>query len=312
MDKVEKCCVNEAIISREEIDSNFGQNKCIITGRSKTGEIRSLFELCFNSVEKLNNCNKEIKKIELCLYLQDLKIGINNDAFMLNIGINTKEYNSSNITYNTAPPFYQECHIYKIKKQFINKYINLDITQIVDNWNNKTYPKCGCTIMGLNSEAIAIFGSSSAVKKPYLKIYYNNQSNEYVENNTTKAYGVFSNVTGECITKQGKSIILWDSNEVSSGIILDNKQIIIRDKGVYRVDYYMNARCNCYTTTQLVLNEKGIESSKRQIGATDCPSTGSILIEVIENNSKLDLIINNENIMLVNIGVCSSLSISKL
>lgn len=312
MDKVENCCVNEAIISREEIDSNFGQNKCIITGRSKTGEIRSLFELCFNDVEKLNNCNRKIEKIELCLYLQDLKIGINNDAFMLNIGINTKEYNSSHVTYNTAPPFYQECHIYKIKKEFINKYINLDITQIVNSWNNKTYPRCGCTILGLNSEAIAIFGSSSAVKKPYLKIYYNNQSDECVQNNATKVFGVFSNVTGECITKQNKSIILWDSKEVASGVTLDNKQIIIPDKGVYKVDYYMNARCNCYTTTQLLLNGEAIESSKRQIGATDCPSSGSTLIEVVEKNSKLDFIINNENVMLVNIGVCSSLNILKL
>lgn len=312
MDKVENCCVNEAIISREEIDSNFGQNKCIITGRSKTGEIRSLFEMCFNDIDKLNNCNKEIKKIEICLYLQDLKIGINNDAFMLNIGINMKEYNSSTVTYNTAPHFYQECHIYKIKKEFINKYVNLDITQIVDNWNNKTYPKCGCTIMGLNSEAIAIFGSSSAVKKPYLKIYYNDQSNECVESNTTKAYGVFNNVTGDYITKQNKSIILWDNKELTSGITLENKQIIIRDKGVYKVDYYMNARCNCYTTTQLLLNGQGIENSKRQIGATDCPSNGNILIEVVENNSKLDFIINSSNVMLVNIGVCSSVTISKI
>ena len=308
MEKLYDCVINEALVNMDKSDVNYRNPKCIVISRERFNEVRALITILTDTINK-KYYNKEIGKIELCLFLQNLNLNSESECFMLNIGINKFPYDNFKVTYKNAPNFIQQTFVYKFNNKFVNKYINFDITEIFNKINN-----CGITLLSLNSNSTAIFSSSMGDYKPYIKItlkeHVNNNNCNIVGNKNT--YGIVVNNTGMMIKNNGCSIVLWDELNNTQNIILRDRGLIIKGAGTYRIDYYFNIKMNSSISMHVYINNVINKQSTRRLIPTDSLSTGVIIINTECDENRIDFVFNSEQIMLANCEMYSYVCISKI
>lgn len=325
MKSIKEYCICDAVISSKERSKNLYQNIYNVCGKNNKEEYITIIKFNIDTIMEISKIKDNLKKIEICFYLYDLKLDECSEAYMLNLGINLDQVTINTVAYNTAPKFYQECHMYRIKKDFVGQYINFDITHIVDKWVRNKYKNNGLTMLGLNTNGLACFGSSKDKNKAFLKIYY---EKDYDNCNIKKieekceckkiinknVSGMFYNKSGAMFKDYGSYIVIWEKKVGVVGLETDGacNGIIINDIGIYEVDYGVNLRSNTMTIMQLEGNGKVIEQTKIQVGGIEGMNYGHTLVEINENRTLIELKVLGEDIMIVSEGIAASIRIKKV
>lgn len=150
------------------------------------------------------------------------------------------------------------------------------------------------------------------------KSMYKEQIMKEVEDNiklsNDKSYGSFLNLSGKLINFNNSNNLYWDTLGCCKNIKIsdDGISIIIRNKGVYKIDYYANIRSEKITTMELSQNGEVILGSSIQVGGNETPSFGNVIVNILEDFANINIIINSENIMLADMGKSASVTIVEL
>lgn len=315
--------VEDTFVSSVNISNNYYNELCSVCGRGKDEEYRALVKFDLNTIYNYIKNGKKINKVELCLYLAELKIEKHEAKYMLNLGVNISDYNPKEVTYDSSPEFSQESCMYVLKPEYKKQYINFDISRVVEKWIDKKIDNYGITLIGINKNGFAFFSDSRSENKSYLRIIcddenHKNDSNAECSRNNTrldcKYYGYFINNTGKFVKKDRYDIILWNKGYNVKGMFIGNQcsDIIIEQIGIYQIDYGVNIRSNEKTCMAIVINGVEIPYSRIQIGCSEQMSCGNILLEVRKKCSRIHLIIKKTNMILCNTGISAMMRIIKL
>lgn len=307
--------VEDCFISSKRDKSVNCNESYTLCGRTDEDEFRVLSKLDLNEINKLNKIENNIEKVELCMYLSDVKISNHMDKYMINIGINLRDFDINEVSYITAPKFYQECSMYVIKPEYKDQYIFFDITKITFLWLNKIYPNYGITLMGINESGLAIFKSYLGDKKTYIKVTYKEEvKEECFKNISTRSYGFFWNDTGRLNNSNCESIVIWNKGRNSKNISIGKTctDLIVKEKGIYQIDYSINLRSNDLSYMMLIINNVCLEESMVQVGRQESASNGNVLVNICKVNSSVKLIIKTKNAILADIGLAASIRIIKI
>lgn len=324
---IKEYVIDDTVTSSKEQCKNFSNSLYSICGKNNTDEYKILLKLDINKIKELCEIEGNVTKVELCYYLYELSLNNCSDAYMLNMGINLDDFNVKEVTYEKSPTYYQESCIYKLKKEFVGQYINFDISNIIKKWIKGDKENFGLTLLGLNSTGIVCFTSIRGKEKPYIRIHYKNDpdycNNKIIEHNTykknanikyKKSYGYIINKSGDLYNKNGYYLVCWDRISVAENIELSRKntEILIKDKGIYQIDFGVNLRSNDSCIIQMEINKSALLDTRIEIACIEGISQGSSIVEVKENNNFLEIKIIGENLMLVNKGVSAYIRIIQI
>ena len=166
MRKFKEEIMQGTFVSSINSESKYNYHKYIAIGKNRNEEYRGIINIKLNQIKFFFIDEDNVLKVELCLYLVDLKIEKHIENFMLSIGINIEDIPFDQITYSNAPKFYQKCGLYVIKNEYKNQYINLDITHIIKELIKGEKNDYGITLIGINEGAFAIVNSLKSSDKP--------------------------------------------------------------------------------------------------------------------------------------------------
>ncbi|MGL5411378.1 DNRLRE domain-containing protein [Cetobacterium sp.] len=304
MNYIKEYSIKTTYIYNLEKEKNFSNSENLIIGKNGIKEYRAIFNIELKKIKEIKKINKNIK-LELCVFLDSIDLDI--DEYMLDVGVNKSIKDIENINYMNYPKFNQEYTLYKIVKNYKRKYINFDITHIVEKESNEEV--LSITILGVNDGGILNFSSEKSMKKPFLKVIYENK----VESEK-KCYGYFTSKNQKAIRCDNHEIITWDESILSENIVIqkDKKNILILEKGIYQVDYSLNIRSEKKGYIFLKLNDEPLEYSFVQTACDDHMYSGNILIKVLSESSKLNMCIIGNGIIINDLGVTGNIRIIKI
>lgn len=375
-------CSSALFISKQNPSTNFNSSHHITVGQYENDEFRGLIE--FNLNPRIFDF--KIYRADLVIYLDETKIDLNIEALMLNISRNFDKFNPNNLTWETAPRFFQEAHFSKVEPNYTKNYIMLDITKILEYWIKNRVSIFGLTLLGLTQSSL-IYLSNTINKKPFLEIFLSeedpcdsyNYANQHIHKpklfnesalvnpsiahcnstppnnhscNTSNssfsfdkthhnqnlcydelvnppntnsltcssstfdriACGTFISTNGELLNANHATYVKFDieNNTIRTNLTIKNDGIFILTKGLYKIDYFINCRSEPFSTVELELDGIPISFSRIQISSSDAPTSSSTIIDVLEDNMILRLKISSSNSILINTGICASLTIVKI
>lgn len=322
MSILKECGVVDVFVSNKEPNYNYYKEVCTICGRSGCQEFRILSKFDCHNLEALCKIPDNIKRVQLCMYLADIKIEGYMENYMMNIGLNLNDFNPEKVTFSNYPKFYQESCIYKIDPKYKNQYINFDITNLVSKWMDGSYKNYGITLFGVSEGGAVIFAGSRSEKRPYIKVYYDKKPEERPTpessgegNRCLKlSYGQFINNTGKIVKCKNFNVVVWNKAcNVSGTEITDNcTRVKIDRKGIYQVDYGLNIKTGGRSCMFLVLNDMEIASSVVQTGCEGQLNSGYTILNIKKDCSTLMLAVRKSGLILSNIGNAAFLRIIRI
>ncbi|WP_297637650.1 hypothetical protein [uncultured Clostridium sp.] len=310
MNYVKEYSIDATYIYNLEREKNFSSSENLIIGKDGIKEYRAIFNIELKKIKEIQKVNGSFK-LELCVFLDSIGLDSEIDEYMLDIGVNKTIKDIKSINYMNYPKFNQEYTLYKIVKDYKRKYINFDITHIVEKEQGEK--NLSITILGVNDGGILKFLSEKSMKKPFLKVFYENRvENEKEEKK--EGYGYFISKNQKPIKCENHEIITWDESVISKNIVVqkDKKNIVILEEGVYQVDYSLNIRSERKGYIFLKLNSKPLEYSFVQTSCDEHMYSGHFLIEVIKKNSDLNMCIIGNGIIINDLGFTGNLRIVKI
>lgn len=325
--KLEK--VKGSFVMTQNPDKSYYGEKYLICGRKDKEQFKFLIEIDLKSFINLYSIKGNVKKVELCLYLSDIKIDDYINNYMINLGINVEKLYISNVTCNNAPKCMQKNCMYIMDRRYINNYVNLDITKVVEGWIDGTVENNGISFIGINEDGYVIFDSNNNDNKPFIKVWYEKEvevktdklnEDKAVEDKTDskeiekKCYGYFINSSGNYLKLRKYNVIMWDNQINNLGLKLDKNKssIIVESKGIYQVDYGINIRSNNFTYMMISIKGVPIQYSMIQIGRQENMVSGNVIIEISHDNTPISLLTKKTDMILANIGILSYMRIIKL
>lgn len=370
-------CISDTYISSKSTNLNFSHNSFLFLGNDNTGIFKSIIRINLDEIYKIHYKYK-LKKVELCMYLEDIKHSdMSEKPFIVNIKYNLTDININTVSFVTLPRVTPINNRYRILETNIGKYMNFDITYLINEWIYGEKTNFGITLTVDDESYLAAFHSTRNKMKPFIQVSYskenieklnynycnsnsdsNSNSNsekveiyyedkfeelKYEESQTVnqsnmktlsklckeeimnelkvnmnlsreKSYGSFFNISGTMIKLNKNNNVFWDTLGECRNLKLceDGISIIIENKGIYKIDHYINIRSENITTMEITQNEISIPNSIIQVGGTESPSFGSVIVNVLNDFSKINLIINSENIMLASIGQAAAILIVEI
>ncbi|MGL5766367.1 MAG: DNRLRE domain-containing protein [Sarcina sp.] len=164
-------------ISKKQNHSNYNSSYNLIMGRYADDEFRSL--ITFNLNPRLFELN--LYRADLVIYIDDAKIDMNIESFMLNISRNLESFDPQTVTWDSAPKFFQEAHFSKISSDYSGNYIKLDITKLLEYWIKHRVSIFGLTLIGLSDFSL-LYLANSVNKRPFIDLYID-EANTTTNNN---------------------------------------------------------------------------------------------------------------------------------
>ena len=312
MRKFKEEIMQGTFVSSINSESKYNYHKYIAIGKNRNEEYRGIINIKLNQIKFFFIDEDNVLKVELCLYLVDLKIEKHIENFMLSIGINIEDIPFDQITYSNAPKFYQKCGLYVIKNEYKNQYINLDITHIIKELIKGEKNDYGITLIGINEGAFAIVNSLKSSDKPYLKLLYKREvakKNEFKEINS---YGLFINENGQFLESTDMNLIIWN-NKFGNGLKIINKvEILVKYTGMYQVDYEANIISDFDSYMVLIRNGEELVYSKIKVGNKDFINHGSTIVEIKDENSIIMVGIKSEKMCFETKDISANLRIIKI
>lgn len=310
MNYVKEYSIDATYIYNLEREKNFSSSENLIIGKDGIKEYRAIFNIELKKIKEIQKVNGNFK-LELCVFLDSIGLDSEIDEYMLDIGVNKTIKDIKSISYMNYPKFNQEYTLYKIVKDYGRKYINLDITHIVEKEQGEK--KLSITILGVNDGGILKFLSDKSMRKPFLKVFYEKRvENEKEEKK--ESYGYFISKNQKPIKCENYEIITWDESIISKNIVVqkDKKNIVILEEGVYQIDYSLNIRSERKGYIFLKLNSKPLEYSFVQTSCDEHMYSGHFLIEVTKKNSDLNMCIIGNGIIINDLGFTGNLRIVRI
>lgn len=310
MNCVKRYSISTTYIYNLDKEKNFSSSENLMIGKNGVEEYRAIFNIELKKLEEIQRSSKDIK-LELCVFLDNVDIDSDIDEYMLDIGVNKDIKDVRDINYINYPKFNQEYTLYKIVKDYKRKYINFDITHIVEK---KSYEKnLSITILGVNDGGKLTFSSEKSIKKPFLKVSYENDI-EIEKELKKEGYGYFISKNQKAIRCDNHEIITWDEDILSKKIYIqkDKKDITILEEGVYQVDYSLNVRSERKGYIFLKLNNKPLEYSFVQTSCDEHMYNGHFLIEVTKKDSNLNMCIVGKGVIINDLGFTGNLRVIKI
>ena len=132
--------------------------------------------------------------------------------------------------------------------------------------------------------------------------------------NQVVACGNFISTSGDLLKNNLEAYVKFnlESNATRTNLNISKDGIFLLNKGLYKVDYFINCRSEPFSTVELELDGLSIPISKIQISSSDSPTSASTLINVNEDNMILKLKLSTSNAILINTGICASLTLIKI
>lgn len=300
--------IDATYIYNLEKEKNFSKCKNLIIGKNGVEEYRAIFNIELKKVRQIKEVNENIK-VELGIFLKNIALDSDIDSYMIDIGINKCVVDVKKINYMNYPKCSQQYTLYKIMGNLKNKYVNLDITHVLQGKLEEEY--LGITLLGLNDGGKLEFDSTEAERRPFLKIFYEND----VEVTQKKAaYGYFVSKNHQPVKCNNYEMVLWDKSTLAKNLFLkENKtDIVFLEKGVYQIDYSLNIRSEGKGYIFLNLNDEPLKYSFVQTTYDEHMYSGHILIEIKEKNSKLNMCIAGKGIIVVHTDFAGNLRILRI
>ena len=153
-------------LSKKEPKANLNNSYNMVIGKYDDDEFRGLLE--FNLNPRIFDF--KIYRADLVIYLNDTKIDLNIESFMLNISRNLESFKADTVDWETSPKFFQEANFSKIESEFSKNFIRIDISKILNYWIKNRVSIFGLSLIGLSDFSLLYF-ANTINKKPFLQIY---------------------------------------------------------------------------------------------------------------------------------------------
>lgn len=429
--KVLRNCIRDTFVDSMACDRNFSHNPFLLVGNESNATTKTIMTIDTMRIYEMWR-KYRVNKVELCMFLKDVRYCSNRKSFVLKLRTNISDINIRTVTYDTCPRVSRISYRYKVSNRCIGKYVYFDITAIIKKWIVERVCNFGITILADEGGYLAAFQSTQNRMKPFIRVSYsknycrqsefdipererelnsfccsrdkddlysdefintnesyyrddstydndiyeyNRQKNKYkkdikdaeeyinyredykyeeydsylhgdrefrnnieiadeehynnaelleaskedflreieefVKVGSEKSYGCFINLSTKLVQDNNGQYVYWDTKSVCNNVevLRDKTTILVRSKGVYKIDYYMNVRTEEFTTMEIVVNDVPIDISRTQIGGNENPSSGQIIINIDEDNSEISLMINTQEAVLVNVGKACCISI---
>ena len=160
-----------SVISKRFNEENFYENKYLPVG-NVVGNDSNIFRtlMMFDIKDKVLNTYKiKSATLNFCVEknLYNLKKIVGNKVFL---NSNTEEYNPLSVNWDNAPEFEYTGNFFIIEGSRNKYFINVDVSNIVQEWLDNDEKNHGLTITGIENieNCVSIFSYSSNRNKPYL------------------------------------------------------------------------------------------------------------------------------------------------
>ncbi|MGL4742352.1 MAG: DNRLRE domain-containing protein [Sarcina sp.] len=181
-------------VSKKQNNSNYNSSYNLILGRYTDDEFKSL--VTFNLNPRLFELN--LYRADLVIYIDDAKIDMNIESFMLNISRNLESFDAKTVTWETAPKFFQEANFSKISSDYSGNYIKLDITKLLEYWIKHRISIFGLTLMGLSDSSL-LYLANSVNKRPFIDLYIDEANTTPYSCDTTEIHhSCNNNIKNDC------------------------------------------------------------------------------------------------------------------
>ena len=157
-------------LSKKKSKANLNSSYNMVIGKYDDDEFRGLLE--FNLNPRIFDF--KIYRADLVIYLNDTKIDLNIESFMLNISRNLENFDAETVDWETAPKFFQEANFSKIESEFAKNFIRIDISKILKYWIKNRVSIFGLSLIGLSDFSLLYF-TNTINKKPFLQIYLDDE-----------------------------------------------------------------------------------------------------------------------------------------
>ena len=167
---------NDTFVSQYLSNKNFSSLPYLLAGETEEGKYKSdeLNTLIKFDLSKVRDC-RNLLKAELVLYVDSLLLCNCDSVFTLKLYRNIEDFNTNTVTWNTAPDN-EDTGIEKdIVEGDINKYIKIDVTNLVRAWIDESINNYGLTLTGKQRREAVSFASSRGEKKPYIILHCENK-----------------------------------------------------------------------------------------------------------------------------------------
>ena len=167
---------NDTFVSQYLSNKNFSSLPYLLAGETEEGKYKSdeLNTLIKFDLSKVRDC-RNLLKAELVLYVDSLLLCNCDSVFTLKLYRNIEDFNTNTVTWNTAPDN-EDTGIEKdIVEGDINKYIKVDVTNLVRAWIDESINNYGLTLTGKQRREAVSFASSRGEKKPYIILHCENK-----------------------------------------------------------------------------------------------------------------------------------------
>ena len=226
--------------------SNFGSSTLLFTGTGSqlSYKFRTLFKFDLSDLIPPGNTVTSAS-LELFVYKKDKPDSLLSPQ-NVTVSTNSSNFSQNTVTWNNAPATSVTPYHVNVTDADVNKYISIDITNVVIGWINTPSLNYGITLKGMENvidsvtiansvnitnSVISYFPTNRPVQtqKPFLKIEYTENStllpdHAYIFNTGTQTIGVESDVP-------------FNLNGSLSGIThsVNSTNINIRNSGLYSV-----------------------------------------------------------------------------
>ncbi|MGL5379889.1 hypothetical protein [Clostridium sp.] len=336
--------IDDFYVIEENNSNSINEDKFLLIGSYKNKSYKTLIDIDISKIID-NRFDDNISKIELGLFVKDIKI-YNNKKMVINIKESETEESYRYIVNSNCLNKYLYFDITDLVNTLINKVHTCSEITLSTNCNSIKFYSSRAKekpIIRITEKQISL---DNKTKREEYESNYSEKNDEcivedesIIKNSTTfninekkiinnkykyepfidikcfkKVYGNFYNTSGVLKCINNINYIKWDFQETNGEIdkLNDNLTIKIKYKGAYFVSFMINSRSDTFTTMQLLLNGKKIINSEFQIGLNEGISYGQLVLNVEEENSLLNLVINDTNSILINIGVSASIIIYNL
>lgn len=184
-------------------------------------------------------------------------------------------FDAATVTYNTAPGFTATTSQIDISTSDLYQTVEIDITQLVNQWLNGTYPNYGIALTNTDGVTLVQFGTNNIVYEPYfpkLEITYSDTLVPPTGNPYAYIYNTLNQpvAAGDPIAFSHNGALSEITHEVGS------PDITIESAGIYAVWYTVTgAEANQFT---LFRNDNPVPGSTYGTDTTNTGYSGMVII----------------------------------
>lgn len=226
------------------------------------------------------------------------------DKSVISINRNLEDFEAMEVTYSSAPKTTFTGITHSITTKDFRKYIKIDISSLIDDWNSKTYPNYGITLGISGFHDNINFNTSSNENPPYISISYINISSIPGSSGPTGPTGPIG-PAGPTIGAfgsvyyQGVKQIVASNNPVifnSNGQLYTvthtpgDSKISILANGLYQINYFISFSAPTRDCS-IALAVNGTVDVSTQVGSTHpAIQLYGVAVLVLRNTTTLTLV----------------------